>query len=347
MDTLYLEEVQLTHLVTHRVGNKGREEGLGLSQSGSRIKEDALSHLMTYFLSPFKAEEFFRFAHPVDQEMNEVFGIIQELFDRKVEFLEGSQSLAKLLYEVSRHPNIPQGQFHVAKMDGAILNGEELDMIGIFKSEQTAPFIKAEPGEEQYDILADEGYEIKGLDKGVLIFDVDREEGYKVLVHNAQRGVEARFWNDEFLQIIECNDAYHRTKEFMQITKEYVTEKLDEEFEVERTEQIDLLNRSVNFFKENEAFDKKEFTQQIFQDQAVIESFDRFEDQYRQSYSLEPVDSFEISDKAVKKQSRVFKSVLKLDKNFHVYIHGDKSLIERGHEPDGRKFYKIFYEKEH
>jgi len=55
---------------------------------------------------------------------------------------------------------------------------------------------------------------------------------------------------------------------------------------------------------------------------------------------------FEISNKAVKKQARVFKSVLKLDKNFHIYIHGDKKLIERGTDEVGRKFYKIYYEEE-
>jgi hypothetical protein len=48
----------------------------------------------------------------------------------------------------------------------------------------------------------------------------------------------------------------------------------------------------------------------------------------------------------VKKQSRVFKSVLKLDRNFHIYIHGDKDLIERGVEKDGRKYYKIYYREE-
>ena len=56
--------------------------------------------------------------------------------------------------------------------------------------------------------------------------------------------------------------------------------------------------------------------------------------------------NFEISAHAVKKQARVFKSVLKLDKNFHIYIHGDRNKIEHGVDEQGRKFYKIFYEQE-
>jgi hypothetical protein len=58
-------------------------------------------------------------------------------------------------------------------------------------------------------------------------------------------------------------------------------------------------------------------------------------------------DEFDIHLSAVKKQSKVFKSVLKLDKNFHVYIHGRRDLIERGYdELSGKHFYKIYFEEE-
>jgi hypothetical protein len=57
-------------------------------------------------------------------------------------------------------------------------------------------------------------------------------------------------------------------------------------------------------------------------------------------------DRFAISADAVKRQARVFKSVLKLDKNFHIYIHGDRNKIEQGVDENGRKFYKIYYEQE-
>ncbi|MBK6777842.1 MAG: hypothetical protein IPG74_19090 [Flavobacteriales bacterium] len=48
----------------------------------------------------------------------------------------------------------------------------------------------------------------------------------------------------------------------------------------------------------------------------------------------------------MKRQARIFKSVLKLDKNFHIYIHGDRNRIEQGVDEQGRKFYKIYYDKE-
>ena len=78
----------------------------------------------------------------------------------------------------------------------------------------------------------------------------------------------------------------------------------------------------------------------------IIQSFRQFDENYRLENKVELADNFAISDQAVKKQARVFKSVLKLDRNFHIYIHGDKELIEHGVDENGRKFYKIYYENE-
>lgn len=130
------------------------------------------------------------------------------------------------------------------------------------------------------------------------------------------------------------------------MTKEFVTKQLPEDYEMNQTDKIDLLNKSVGYFKENDSFDKEEFMSEVFVDEEIVDSFKNFNNIYVTENELESKDSFSISAQAVKKQARVFKSVLKLDKNFHVYIHGDKELIEQGVEPDGRKFYKIYYTEE-
>ena len=132
----------------------------------------------------------------------------------------------------------------------------------------------------------------------------------------------------------------------MSLTKSYVTKQLAEDFEVTKADKIDLLNKTVEYFKTHEQFDKTEFEAEVFQTDEMIESFQHFDESYRASHDIQGADSFDISEQAVKKQARGFKSVLKLDKTFHVYIHGDRSLIERGTEADGRKFYKIYFDKE-
>jgi hypothetical protein len=78
----------------------------------------------------------------------------------------------------------------------------------------------------------------------------------------------------------------------------------------------------------------------------MIGSFRHFGSRYIESNDFDIASEFDISADAVKKQARVFKSVVKLDKNFHIYIHGRTDLIEKGMEIDGRKYYKIYYQDE-
>ena len=100
-------------------------------------------------------------------------------------------------------------------------------------------------------------------------------------------------------------------------------------------------------FKNNETFEQEDFEREIFKAPELIESYKKFDTEYRETNELEIEDSFGISGQAVKKQARIFKSVLKLDKNFHVYIHGDRELIEQGVDNQGRKYYKLYYDEEH
>ena len=61
----------------------------------------------------------------------------------------------------------------------------------------------------------------------------------------------------------------------------------------------------------------------------------------------ELVEDFMISDDAVKNQKRNFKSVLKLDKNFHVYIHGTCDKLVKGFDRErNMQYYQLFFEEE-
>jgi hypothetical protein len=120
---------------------------------------------------------------------------------------------------------------------------------------------------------------------------------------------------------------------------------LPQQFDVSKPEQSTLLNKSLQFFKEKDRFNLNEFVNEVMEQPEVIESFNQYKSAYQQEYDIDIVDDFSISDSAVKKQARVFKSVIKLDKNFHIYVHGDRNLIERGTDENGT-FYKIYYKEE-
>ncbi len=340
-------QVELQQLITHHVGNKSKEEQFSLSNETTVVKAETRDFLLKYFLTTLKAEEVYSFTHPVQLYQNDVFAVAESIFSDPDNFVEASQNLAKLLYEYSVHPKINEGELNVALFSKAVLDGKSMDAIGIFKSEKNVPFLKMRNQKSRFVIDHDFGFEIDRIDKGCLIFKTQKIDGYRILIiDNASRAEEAKYWKDDFLKVKPIANEFHQTSQFMSITKDFVTKKLPAEFEVSKTDKIDLLNRSVDYFKTHDSFDKKEFEKEVLQDTGIIKSFRHFDQTYRAENNIEQQEAFDISLSAVKKQARVFKSVLKLDKNFHIYIHGNRELIEQGVEKDGRKYYKIYFEKE-
>jgi 37-kD nucleoid-associated bacterial protein len=347
MTTLDFTQVELQNLITHHVGNKLRDEKFALSSEATTFPNDTKDFLLKYFLLTVKAEEIYSFTHSVELELNDIFSVAESIFSSPKKFIASSQNIAKLLYEQSMHPKIKEGELNIAYFSNVVLDDEVVEAIGIFKSETDVPFLKMKNQKSKFNINHDYGFEIKGVDKGCIIFNTDQKNGYKILiVDNANKSVEAQYWKDDFLKVKPIANEFHQTNEFLGIAKSFVTKQLSEDFEVSKAGKIDLLNRSVEYFKTHESFDKKEFEKEVFQDAGIIKSFRNFDDNYRQENEIELTDNFDISPQAVKRQARVFKSVLKLDKNFHIYIHGNRDMIEQGIDKDGRKYYKIYYDRE-
>ena len=129
--------------------------------------------------------------------------------------------------------------------------------------------------------------------------------------------------------------------------KLFIQDKLPNEYEMNRVDQVDLLNKSAAYFKEKEQFQLDDFAQEVLGHPDAIASFKEYREHFQQEFRQEIPDEFDISAPAVKKQQKVFKSVLKLDRNFHVYIHGDRDLIERGFdEATNMHYYKLHFQQE-
>ncbi|MHA4893858.1 nucleoid-associated protein [Pedobacter sp. PWIIR3] len=345
-------EASLAELSIHRIGNKAQDEHYVLSEQSIAINDNMLSTLLQqYFLKPFeKTNEIYHFFHPNnDLNLNEVYHFAKGIFDDSTVFHENSKELAKHLYEVSGHPKIKSGELYLAFFENVQIEGELHDAIGIFKSETKETYLKVYPQSEGFGLSYEEdAININKLDKGCLIFDTDKEQGFRVaVIDQTNRSGEAVYWKDEFLKLKIRNDSFNQTNNVLGVYKNFVTEQLDHDFEISKADKIDLLNKSMKYFKEKESFDIDEFSNEVIGNKEGIESFKNYKKSYEEEFDAAIPDSFDISGAAVKKQQRVFKSVLKLDKNFHIYIHGDKDLIEKGFDDDkSMNYYKVYFREE-
>jgi hypothetical protein len=333
-------DATIDRLTVHYAGNKQNGGALLVSTGEQVLDGDLRARLTEALLSKFAhCHERYTFHHPSSLDYNEVYQFVRAMFRDPASLYEQSVRIAGHLFEMSVHPRIKPGELYTGCFSHIGDGDAELEAVGIFKAETKVLFADLVPGEDGLDMQLKEGVELSKLDKGCLILNRGEELGYELLIFDSNgKGEEAQYWKDRFLGVMIRQNEFVQTQDFLTQTKNFVTQKMPDEFEVSRTEQIDILNRSMEYFKKHGSFDREEFETEVLHHEELIQSF--------RSY-VEPTDSFDISSHAVKQQARVFKSVIKLDKNFHIYVHGNRELIERGYdEAVGKHFYKIYFDQE-
>ena len=342
-------EANLHSICIHQVGNASEDEGIKLSNTILSIDDENLDELLLrYFIDSFKEPEFFHFTFTSDEvELNPLFNFVSNIFDDPTSLLEQSVKITRHLYEKSSHPNIKPGDLVVGYLENVLIDDELLNAVAIFKSESKDAFLKLESDGSNYKIDFENGINVDKLDKACLIFDTERDQGYKLaIIDKSNRNKDALYWREEFLNVASRRDNYHATTQYISLTKSYVKERLKHDDNASKIDEADIMHRSKEYLQNVETFDRSDFEDQVFRNEQLKTSFQEFSDDFEAERQVKLPDSFEISTHAVKKKSQSFRSVIKLDKNFHVYVHGDRSKIERSEDADGTKYYKLFFDQE-
>ncbi len=343
-----IDSVILKEVIVHKVGNPTRGESLQLSPNTLTLNDHTVRGLLTkYFLSPFNDQELHHFTHLSELDLNEVYRYVGRIFEDPDNLVAQSQLIARLLYEKSTHVKVKEGELYVALFKEVPFENGYITALGIFKSETKETFLKVFPHGQSWEVISEEGIDIRKLDKGCLIFQTNRDEGYKVCLVDTTAKHDTQYWVRDFLQVEPYADSYHNTHQYLDLCKDFIKNEYPEKFEVAKSDQIDLMNRSMDYFKNNEQFTEAQFAEEVLHHPEVRESFLEYKKNYENAKEFAFEDGFDIHGAAVQKQSKVFKTVLKLDKNFHVYIHGRRDLIERGYdEMTQKKYYKLYFEEE-
>ncbi len=342
--------VNIESLIVHQIGSKSLGEDVLISRDTFRLQdeESVSSILKTYFFSSFKKEEYFNFIGAEEDAAGLVYNKASEIFEDSSRFYSASVELANFLYNQSNHPNIKSGEFYLALFRNCVVDGEVVDGLGIFKSENKETFLKVYLKEQNFLLGAQEGINIKKLDKGCIIFNTEKEFGYKaVVVDNINKNDEAQFWLKDFLALQPREDSYYFTQNYMDVCKGFVKEVYNDNNQVDKIDQFDFLNRSLDFFENKRSFAQEDFEREVIRYPEISEAFADYRTQYEHERGIPLTDEFDISKNAVKNERKYFKSVLKLDKNFHVYVHGRQEFIEKGFDSQrGLYYYKLFFEHE-
>lgn len=341
---------QLTHFTIHFTGNKGLGEEFTLNENLIEFSDDFVKEtLLRYFLQPFKTDIYYQFKGKVDISLSSIANISEDLFNSRKEFISLSHQIAKHLYNQSMHPKIKGGELYVCYFKDAIVDGELCDAIGIFKTENKETFLKVYQHVNSFELECDNGIDINKLDKGCLIFNTDKKNNYKLSIIDTNNKIAecATYWEEDFLNATIKPNGYYYTKNFMDASRGFCEEVLTEANNVSKPDQMMMLNKSTSYFKDKEKVAVSDFEKDVLVEPDLISAFKDYRKDFNKRLDLNDIEEFDVSQSAVKKNNKYMKSVVKLDKNFHVYIHARHDYVERGYDEDkGLKYYKLFYVNE-
>jgi hypothetical protein len=223
---------KLKGVSVHLVGNKTMGQDILLSKSPLKLDVYVSDKLKDYFLNRFmNVYDQYKFSHPSSLKYNEVFNFVSEALSEKITLHEASLNIARHLYENTVHPKIKQGELYVCLFNNCEFESEVVDAIGIFKSENKSGFFEVDERNRDFSITFKEGIDINKLDKGCLVFNTNKKEGYEVLIiDNQNRGEEAVYWKENFLGLSQRANAYQQTNQILDMTKTYVNAQLSNEF---------------------------------------------------------------------------------------------------------------------
>lgn len=344
----YKEYVSIQDIVLHKIGSKACNEGVILSNESIILDEDLNDLLKTYFLRPFKSEEFYHLTHSSDLNLNEIYHYAYELFKQRIPFVEVSKKIAVHLYDCSSHPNIKRGELYVVYFKDCILDGETTDAIGIFKSENKDKFIKVYSTASGFGIEQNEGISINKLDKGCLIFNCQEENGYVLSIidnTNKAQASDAKYWTDSFLHIKPRQDSYQQTNQVISLCKKF-TEQIGSMTEVSKLDKINIMSRALEGLSEG-CNSINALATRIFNTETERNNFSEYakSSQGMTEVSLEsiiPINN-DVLKRALKKRESI-----KLDKSFEIRILDSSNRnITRGFDAQREMFfYTLFFNEE-
>jgi hypothetical protein len=341
-----LDNAIITKCIVHKVGNSYASESSVFSNLEMEMEPHELLEIKKIFTKNFKApRKANQFAHPIDLNQNVIFKLLEDMFESDTHYLKNTKNIVKYLFEQSTHYSIKAGEVFIMNFEDVVHQDVLSNAIGIFKIENSTNFIKSDYHQNSINIFLDKGIVGRNIEKGCIVFNSEAEDGYIVYSYE-KNNTDTNYWNKNFLSIVKREDSFNTTSTLLETYRDFVMNDIPSE-SMNKKDKIELVNKSIEYVGEQEeCMSVEEFIHANLVDENVQHQYKAYLDNYKEAYEVEIEDTVVISKDAVKYQQKKFKSIIKLDKNFHIYVHTNDELIEQGVDEHGRKYYKLYYENE-
>ena len=325
--------------VVQRVGNKSNDDGVAFSDSLCQM-DGVEEHLLTLINASFKFDDWKQFYYIDELELNPTYRFVSKIFDDENCLVKQANNLARHLYEQSIHPNIKIGEFYVVLLEGCEIDGEETNAVGLFKSEVMETVLTVKMEHNHLVLLPQMGMSLKKLEKGCIVFNVEKEKGFKVaVIDNTNPKSEARYWAENFLHVKDCDDDYHQTVKLMDMCTGFV-QQLKEQSEVD---SVIAAKKTAELLKTGETVQVDDLADLLCQNEEQKQAFGIYRQSFEEEYGSF-ADEISVVSKAASRKPVSRMNVLKLGNDFEVKVLNPDADIESGvDELSGKRFYTLYY----
>lgn len=332
----------ITLATIQQVGNKANGEGITFSTGLSDITE-SLNFIKSLVRNTFKFESLKHFDFVESLSLNPVYTFASKIFEDKECFVKQSNNLVRHLYDQSLHPNIKNGEFYVLYIAGCIVDDMKMDAILMLKSEKKDAFLTVYNDGERISIKSYIGLGIKHLDKGCMVLNKAKENGYVVAtVDNTNNGNDAHYWTDSFLHVVNCNDDYHSTIQIADMCGGFIRQ-MQKENPEQSIELARVARSTTQLLQTENSVTTVQLTNLLSYSNETKQKFEEYKVNYEQTHGILP-DVFQTHVNVTSRKAISKMNVLKLGSDFEVKMLNPQAEIEAGYDSErDMKYYKLYF----
>lgn len=325
--------------VVQRVGNKSNEDGVSFSDEVCQM-ESVEEPFLKLINSSFKFNDWKQFYFIDDLELNPTYRFVTKIFADDTCIVQQANNLARHLYEQSIHPNIKIGEFYVVLLNNCEVDGKQTSALGLFKSEVRETVLTIRRENNRLVLSPEMGMSLKKLEKGCIVFNVDKENGYKVaVVDNTGNDTDAHYWVDNFLHVRNCNDDFHQTERLLDMCTGFVKQ-LKEQSDFE---SAIIAKRTANILSADDVLQIDNLPDLICQNEEQKADFITYRQNYEEEYGCFDQEVNIVKKATVSKPVKRM-NTMRLGSDFEVRVLNPEAEIASGIDNNsGNKYITLFY----
>lgn len=327
------------------VGNKAKGEGVTFAYEMSDMAESS-DFIKTLVGNTFHFDDLRHFDFIESLALNPVYSFVRQIFEDKSCFVKQSNNLARYLYDQSLHPNIKNGEYYIILINDVSVDEIKTEALLMFKSEKKDSFLTVKNEGGKLCVKPTVGIGLKQVDKGCLVFNIHKEDGYVVaIVDNTNKSADAHYWTDSFLHAVPFDDDFHKTKLMFDFCSGFAR-LMKKERPAQEFETLKAFSSVAEMFRDEHNVSLQQLEELMcFSCDASFHYAD-YKAVFEKENGALPL-SFHVSTDSSKVNNRLARMrTMRVGNEFEIKVLNPAAQIENGYDSDKKKsFYKLYYDQ--